>query len=146
MDFAPRLSLTRRRESSESSPEVGAHGFPDSRNGHQTGALDAAAKYSAVAGKDPGPPHDDPDTIDVPLWMRRVSLVIFVAFCVELGMILVVLPWTPFWSENSLLLDYPALRSILRENFVRGLISGVGLIDVWMGIWEAAHYREPKRR
>jgi hypothetical protein len=33
----------------------------------------------------------------------------------------------------------------VRENFIRGLVSGIGLVDVWMGIWEAAKYKEPKR-
>jgi len=87
-----------------------------------------------------------PDELDEePLWLRRTKLVIFVAVCVELGMILVVMPWTPFWTENSLVQSFPALRWIVRENFVRGIVSGIGLVDVWMGIWEAAKYREPKR-
>jgi formate/nitrite transporter FocA (FNT family) len=76
--------------------------------------------------------------------LRRVKLVIAVAFCIELGLILVVLPWTRLWTENSLLLSFPTLRSMLHQNFVRGLISGVGLIDVWLGVWEAVRYRESR--
>lgn len=82
---------------------------------------------------------------DDPLWLRRTKLVIFVAVCIELGMILVVMPWTPFWTDNSLVLAFPPLRWVVRGNFIRGLVSGIGLIDVWMGIWEAAKYKEPKR-
>ncbi len=76
------------------------------------------------------------------LWTERVFLVIYVVFCIELGMLLAVLPWTRIWSDNSLLAAYPWLRSIAHDNFMRGVVSGIGLVDIWLGIWEAVHYRE----
>lgn len=81
----------------------------------------------------------------LPLWLRRVMLFIFVAFAVELGMFLVVVPWYDsgrLWSENSLLLRFPMVRAFLAQDFIRGLVSGIGLIDIWVGIWEAVHYKE----
>ncbi len=63
-------------------------------------------------------------------------------FCLEVGIILTVLPWTRIWTENSLLLGYPRVRELLMLNFVRGLVSGLGLVDIWMGIAEAVRYRE----
>lgn len=81
----------------------------------------------------------------LPLWLRRVMLFIFVAFAVEIGMFLVVVPWYDggrLWSENSLLLRFPTLRAFLAQDFIRGLVSGVGLVDIWVGIWEAVHYKE----
>ena len=106
-----------------------------------------ATKFPVIPGKEtPAAEDRPPDELDQdPLWLRRTKLVIFVAVCIELGMILVVMPWTPFWTENSLVQAFPALRWIVRENFMRGLVSGIGLVDVWMGIWEAAKYKEPKR-
>lgn len=88
------------------------------------------------------PPPSKPAAFSEPLWLRRVKLVVAVAFCIELGLILVMLPWTRWWTENSLLFPYPLLRSVLHQNFVRGLISGIGLVDVWLGVWEAVRYRE----
>jgi len=76
------------------------------------------------------------------LWVMRLWLVIFVLFCLEVGIILTVLPWTRVWTENSLLLGHPQLREFLMQNFVRGLVSGLGLVDIWMGIAEAVRYRE----
>jgi len=76
------------------------------------------------------------------LWVRRLWLIVFVLFCLEVGIILTVLPWTRIWTENSLLLGHPQLREFLMQNFVRGVVSGLGLIDVWMGIAEAVRYRE----
>lgn len=77
------------------------------------------------------------------VWLHRLSLVLFVIFCIELGMLLTVLPWTPVWVNNGLLAQHPLLKSILEGNFVRGLVSGVGLVDIWLGIWEAVHYSDP---
>jgi hypothetical protein len=29
---------------------------------------------------------------------------------------------------------------------VRGVITGIGLVDVWIGIWEAVHYKDPGKK
>ena len=78
------------------------------------------------------------------LWARRLGLLVFVLICLELGIALVVLPWTHIWTDNNLLLGYPTMRFWAANTFVRGAFSGLGLIDIWLGIWEVARYREPK--
>lgn len=85
-----------------------------------------------------------PEQDHEPIWVRRLKLVIFVLFCVELGMLLAVLPWTRVWTENSLLAAYPDLRNFLQYDFVRGAITGLGLVDIWLGIREAVNYREER--
>jgi len=77
------------------------------------------------------------------VWSHRLSLVVFVVFCIELGMLLAILPWTTVWNQNSFLGSYPSIRSLAQNNFVRGVATGLGLIDIWIGIWEAVHYRDP---
>lgn len=76
------------------------------------------------------------------LWKGRLALVVFVLFCLEIGIILIVLPWTRIWTGNPLLMRFPALREVLISDFVRGLISGFGIVDIWLGIAEAVRYRE----
>jgi hypothetical protein len=92
----------------------------------------------------PGAPSEPPVTA-TPLWLARIWVVIRVAFFIELGMVLVVLPWTRVWTENHLLLAQPAVRTLLQNYFVRGLVSGLGFIDIGFGIWEAVRYKEPRR-
>jgi succinate dehydrogenase/fumarate reductase cytochrome b subunit len=77
------------------------------------------------------------------VWLHRLSLVVFVVFCIELGMLLAILPWTTVWNQNSFLGARPALKALAQSNFVRGLATGIGLVDIWIGIWEAVHYRDP---
>jgi len=79
----------------------------------------------------------------VVIWSQRLFLVVTVVFCIELGILLAILPWTPVWNQNNFLLAHPALRAVMQNNFVRGLATGLGLIDIWIGIWEAVHYRDP---
>ena len=77
------------------------------------------------------------------IWLHRFSLVIFVVFCIELGMLLAILPWTTVWNQNSFLAVHPALKAIVQNNFARGVATGIGLVDIWIGIWEAVHYHDP---
>jgi cadmium resistance protein CadD (predicted permease) len=77
------------------------------------------------------------------IWSHRLSLVVFVVFCIELGMLLAILPWTTVWNQNSFISAYPALKSLVQNNFIRGIATGLGLVDIWIGIWEAVHYRDP---
>jgi hypothetical protein len=76
------------------------------------------------------------------LWARRIGVLVFVFFCATLGVMLMILPWRPEWSENPLLLDYPALHSMMTSGFARGVATGLGALNVWIGFWEAIQYRE----
>ncbi|HVI09308.1 MAG TPA: hypothetical protein VND65_13550 [Candidatus Binatia bacterium] len=76
------------------------------------------------------------------LWLHRSSVFLFVLVSAIAGVLLVILPWTPQWTDNYLLLAFPWLRPILSSGFFRGLCSGLGLLDIWIGFWEALHYRE----
>ena len=67
---------------------------------------------------------------------------VFVLFCLEIGIILTALPWTRVWSDDSLLLGHAQVKEFLMHGFVRGLISGLGLVDIWMGVAEAIRYHE----
>ena len=77
-----------------------------------------------------------------PVWMQRANLVMKFLICVWMGMILSVLPWTQAWTQNSLIMSLPKLRVIFAFDFVKGMVTGIGLIDIWIGIWEAVHYRD----
>jgi hypothetical protein len=74
--------------------------------------------------------------------LHRLSALAFVFFCAVLGVVLVVFPWREEWTNNSLLVGYPALQRFMGSGFVRGVCSGLGLLDIWIGFWEAVHYHE----
>jgi hypothetical protein len=76
------------------------------------------------------------------LWLRRIGVLSFVFLCATLGVMLMILPWRPEWSENPLLLPYPTLHAVMASGFARGASTGLGLLNVWIGFWEAMQYRE----
>lgn len=86
----------------------------------------------------PPPPRPSPSQ----MWMNRIWLVVFVLFCLEVGIVLMVGPWTRAWTENSLGVSYPALHEFLMNGFVRGAVSGMGVVDFWIGVARAVSYRE----
>ncbi len=89
------------------------------------------------------PPAPAPQTHNaVQLWLHRTSVFLFVLISAVAGVLLVVLPWTPEWTDNYLLLSFPWLRTFVTTGFFRGLCSGLGLLDIWIGFWEALHYHE----
>jgi hypothetical protein len=56
---------------------------------------------------------------------------------------MVVLPWSPrYWDQNGWMLAHPAVESVLELGWVRGLVTGIGLIDIWIGVSELLHYRD----
>lgn len=93
-----------------------------------------------------------PATAQVPLrsgaelWLHRISVLTFVFLCATVGVLLVILPWGPKWTENRLLLGYPTIQRFLANSFVRGVCSGLGVLDIWIGFSEAIHYREDRPR
>jgi hypothetical protein len=78
-----------------------------------------------------------------PIWLQRLSLFVLVLFCVYLGVLVMILPWwTRIWDHNLFIQAHPPLYAILHNGAVRGVISGIGLLDIWIGISEAVHYRD----
>jgi hypothetical protein len=86
---------------------------------------------------------NQPGKRTAPVWLQRLSLFVLVLFCVYLGVLVVVLPGgTRIWDRNEFILARPWLAAILHNGAVRGMISGLGLLDIWIGISEAVHYRD----
>ena len=78
-----------------------------------------------------------------PIWLQRLSLFVLVLFCVYLGVLVAILPWwARMWDQNLWIMSHPAVAAILKNGAVRGVISGLGLLDIWIGISEAVHYRD----
>ena len=76
------------------------------------------------------------------VWLLRIRALLLVTLCATFGVLLVILPWTAKWTDNPLLLTSPGLRAFVSNGFVRGVASGLGLLDLWLGFWEAIHYHE----
>ena len=112
-----------------------------------------SSRPAKPADPPPAQPQADTAVLDPPLqnterhaglqlWLHRSSVFLFVLVSAVAGVLLIILPWTPEWTDNYLLLSYPTLRTLVTNGFFRGLCSGLGLLDIWIGFWEALHYHE----
>jgi len=68
--------------------------------------------------------------------MSHVKRLILVAFFLEVGFLLIVLPWSAFWERNYFAQTVPFVQDVITNNFVRGAISGLGLVNVCVGLVE----------
>ena len=71
---------------------------------------------------------------------------VYIAFFLEVGLLLVVLPWSAFWERNYFAVLWPPLLVLLTNNFVRGAVTGLGLVNLIAGFVDLARIfaaREP---
>jgi hypothetical protein len=65
-----------------------------------------------------------------------VSRLLLVALFLETGFVLVVVPWSSFWDRNYFAGSLPFLLDVLSNNYVRGAVSGLGVVNVAAGVSE----------
>lgn len=53
------------------------------------------------------------------------------------GFFLVMVPWSVLWDANYLLQPYPQVRALLLSGYMRGLVSGLGLVNIVLALDEA---------
>ena len=101
-------------------------------------AAEAAVQEAAdhAPGSRPGALNHGP-AAEQPRSRLRRALGILV--CLEVGIFLLVAPWVPLWTGYLQLGYDPAWRSIMMNPFLRGAMSGLGLLNLWFafrGVWE----------
>jgi len=65
-----------------------------------------------------------------------VKRLFLVAFFFEIGFALLIVPWSSFWDRNYFAEALPPIHAFIRNNFVRGAVSGLGLINIVAGLGE----------
>ena len=63
---------------------------------------------------------------------------VLAAFFLEVGFVLLVVPWSSYWDRNFFVQAWPPLQAILTSNYVRGAVSGLGVVNVMAGVGELA--------
>jgi hypothetical protein len=64
--------------------------------------------------------------------MHRFRSILWLLVLFELGIVLLFLPWMQVWESNYFLAQYPALRPYLMHPSLRGIITGLGALDIMM--------------
>ena len=67
--------------------------------------------------------------------MRRLLII---AVLIELGLLLIVVPWSTYWERNYFAQVSPLVEAIVTNNFVRGAITGLGAVNVMAALTDLA--------
>ena len=67
----------------------------------------------------------------------RVIRIIVILFCVEVGLILLLLPWSLLWDNNFFFSLMPEWNRVWLNFYTRGAISGLGIVNLWIAATEA---------
>ena len=73
--------------------------------------------------------------------MNRWLAILYVVICFEMGASLFLFPWVPLWSQNFFVGHYFWVFTLARNYYIRGGISGLGLIDVFLAFHEVWRLR-----
>jgi hypothetical protein len=96
-----------------------------------------------VAAQDsvPSPHRHGPQRI--PRWLERAELFLRVLLRMYIGLAVCYAPWSRlFWDQNPLFVRFPALSMWAANGAVRGIISGLGLLNLWIAFREAVRHRD----
>jgi hypothetical protein len=83
-------------------------------------------------------------------WFQRLSAILFIIFCFELGLFLLIYPWTEPWTENYFSVAVPdamqtGWRELWNNSYIRGAVSGLGLVNIWIAVAEVLQMFSKRR-
>lgn len=75
-----------------------------------------------------------------------MSLPLFFAlYCLEAGVFFVIVPWTRVWTVNPILHHNLVLAMWVDNPFIRGFISGFGVVHILIGIKDIIRISRARR-
>jgi hypothetical protein len=88
----------------------------------------------------------------------KLSVIFYIILCLEIGIVLTLLPWIPQgtlglsdWGNNYFLLyaarktGMHALQTVVASGWMRGAVTGVGLLNIGIAFWEIFHFGQTVR-
>jgi hypothetical protein len=77
--------------------------------------------------------------------VNKILVLVFIFFCFELGIFLIIFPWSQYWDNNFFLFHLAFLRPLVLNNYFRGAVAGLGVVDLALGFWEATNFKATVR-
>jgi hypothetical protein len=119
-------------------PEPAASSSFSGMSGGSPGS-DGGGNAAGTGG--PGGEHEPVAESAGPLhyrWWHKVGSVLFVIVSFEIGLSLVLLPWSHFWNL-SLLSFVP--EPVAASPYLKGAVTGLGFVNMWISFVEVFRLR-----
>lgn len=111
---------------------------PGSASGPVAGQAQAGdgSNSNAKTGSSDGPQR-------IPPWLERAELFLRVLLRMYIGIAVCYAPWSRlFWDQNPLFLQFPSIGVFAAHGAVRGIVSGLGLLNLWIAFRDAIRQRD----
>ena len=79
-------------------------------------------------------------------WYQKAAAVLYAFFCFEIGVVLIALPWLGVWDQNYFSSVAARWPEVWMSPYLRGAVSGVGLVDIVISFIELFRLRRFARR
>ncbi len=66
--------------------------------------------------------------------MKQIVRVPILLIWLLLGLALILVPWSDIWETNYFIYQYPGLGLIAENTFLRGVVSGLGFMNVLLSL------------
>jgi hypothetical protein len=76
---------------------------------------------------------------------ERIGTLIYLFYLFEVGLFLLLVPWSPLWVANYFVAAFPWLRPICLSPFTRGAVSGLGLLHLLAGLIDSVTFIREER-
>jgi hypothetical protein len=71
--------------------------------------------------------------------LNRLLRILVLLVWLELGLLLILLPWSDYWQTNYFLIHFPDLALVMRSPYLRGAVSGLGVMNVYLALESFRH-------
>jgi hypothetical protein len=88
----------------------------------------------------------------------KLTVLFYIFLCLEVGVMLTFLPWLPQgtfglsdWGNNYFLVyaahktGFQGLQQAVSSGWVRGAVTGLGMLNLLIAFWEIGHFRQTVR-
>jgi hypothetical protein len=104
-------------------------GARSSVSGEQETSMDTQADAAVTQSE---------DSQRIPRWLQQSEKFLRVIVRIYLGLLVCLAPWyPPAWEANPLFLNSPGLVHWISSGAVRGVVSGLGLLNLWIALGDA---------
>ena len=76
----------------------------------------------------------------------RLRALVYLFYLFEVGVFLLLVPWSPFWEGNYFMSRLPLLRDLCLSPFARGAVSGLGVLHLLVGAIDSLAFIRVERQ
>ena len=85
--------------------------------------------------------------------VAKLTIIFFIVLCLLAGFVLTLFPWISIgkvgdWGDNYFLIyisgvfNIPSLQKAVASGWVRGAVTGLGILNLLLAFWEIANFKQ----